>query len=156
MSVEFRERITPDRVLTTKFCLGSFLPLFSLMLFMVGFSAGFGSIPFLLMGELFPAAQRSLMSSVAGSFNLLAMFVVIKTYHPLEAMITTAGTFWAYSALCAAGCFFVIEFVPETRGRDTDEIARLFEPKVRPVRIRTMDDVTDEHNLRKWLARQKM
>lgn len=138
------------------FCVRRFLPLFSLMLFMVGFSVGFGSIPFLLMGELFPAAQRSLMSSVAGSFNLLVMFLVIKTYHPLETMITTAGTFWAYSALCAAGCFFVIEFVPETRGRDSDEIAQLFEPKVRTVKIRTMDDVSDEYNLRKWVARQKM
>lgn len=53
---------------------------------MVGFSCGFGSIPFLLMGEIFPAAQRSLLSSIAGSFNLSAMFFVIKTYHPLEAV----------------------------------------------------------------------
>lgn len=56
------------------------------MAFMIGFSCGFGSIPFLLMGEIFPAAQRSLLSSIAGSFNLSAMFFVIKTYHPLEAV----------------------------------------------------------------------
>lgn len=61
-----------------------YLPLVSLIIFMVGFSFGFGTIPFLLMGELFPAQQRSFLSSIAGSFNLLCMFTVIVTYHPLE------------------------------------------------------------------------
>lgn len=64
----------------------SFLPLVSLIVFMIGYSIGFGTIPFLLMGEILPAAQRSFLSSVAGSFNLGAMFVVIKTYHPFESV----------------------------------------------------------------------
>lgn len=64
-------------------CFG-YLPLVSLIVFMIGFSVGFGCIPFLLMGEIFPSPQRSLLSSIAGSVNLGMMFVVIKTYHPLE------------------------------------------------------------------------
>lgn len=61
-----------------------YLPLVSLIVFMVGFSIGFGCIPFLLMGEILPSPQRSLLSSIAGSVNLGIMFMVIKTYHPLE------------------------------------------------------------------------
>lgn len=61
-----------------------YLPLVSLIVFMVGFSVGFGCIPFLLMGEIFPAPQRSMLSSIAGSMNLGMMFAVIKTYHPLQ------------------------------------------------------------------------
>lgn len=41
-------------------------------------------------------------------------------------MISTAGTFWLYSILCILGVFFVIGFVPETKGRDLDSIAKLF------------------------------
>lgn len=122
---------------------------------MIGFSVGFGCIPFLLMGELFPTAQRSLLSSLAGSFNLAVMFVVIKTYHPLEDVsvllsqsinrvqmfpihiclflhpqaISTAGTFWMYSILCAVGVAFVIAVVPETKGRDLETIHKLFEKR---------------------------
>ncbi|XP_058833693.1 facilitated trehalose transporter Tret1-like [Topomyia yanbarensis] len=107
-------------------CFG-YLPLVSLIIFMVGFSIGFGCIPFLLMGELFPTAQRSLLSSLAGSFNLAVMFIVIKTYHPLEDVITTSGTFWLYSILCAIGVVFVITCVPETKGRDLESIHKLFE-----------------------------
>lgn len=61
-----------------------YLPLVSLIGFMIGFSVGFGCIPFLLMGEIFPSAQRSLLSSMAGSMNLGMMFAVITSYHPLE------------------------------------------------------------------------
>uniref|UniRef100_A0A182N2H2 Facilitated trehalose transporter Tret1 n=1 Tax=Anopheles dirus TaxID=7168 RepID=A0A182N2H2_9DIPT len=112
-------------------CFG-YLPVVSLIVFMIGFSIGFGSIPFLLMGELFPTAQRSLLSSLAGSFNLAMMFTVIKTYHPLEDLITTSGTFLMYSVLCALGVVFVITCVPETKGRELDSIQKLFERRPQP------------------------
>uniref|UniRef100_A0A182WEI2 Major facilitator superfamily (MFS) profile domain-containing protein n=1 Tax=Anopheles minimus TaxID=112268 RepID=A0A182WEI2_9DIPT len=113
-------------------CFG-YLPVVSLIVFMIGFSIGFGSIPFLLMGELFPTAQRSLLSSLAGSFNLAMMFTVIKTYHPLEDLITTSGTFLMYSVLCALGVVFVITCVPETKGRELESIQKLFERRPQPL-----------------------
>ncbi|XP_059622632.1 facilitated trehalose transporter Tret1-like [Phlebotomus argentipes] len=106
-----------------------FLPLVSLIVFMIGFSVGFGCIPFLLMGEIFPTKQRSILSSFAGSFNLLIMFIVIFTYHPLQVAISTAGTFWAYAVMCLLGVLFVISYVPETKGRDLESITQLFERK---------------------------
>lgn len=66
--------------------LNRWLPLTSLVIYMIGFSIGFGCIPFLLLGELFPVNERSVLSSIAGSFNLGVMFIVIKTYHYLEAV----------------------------------------------------------------------
>lgn len=44
-------------------------------------------------------------------------------------LITTAGTFWMYSIFCAGGVLFVIAFVPETKGRDLNSIAKLFASK---------------------------
>lgn len=96
---------------------------------MIGYSIGFGCIPYLLMGEIFPAKQRGLLSSIGGSFNLAVMFIVIKTYHPLEEVITTAGTFWIYSGFCLLGVIFVITIVPETKGKDLDSIEKLFQKK---------------------------
>lgn len=107
----------------------SFLPLLSLMVFMMGFSIGFGSIPYLLMGELFPTKQRGILSSFAGSFNLLIMFTVIVTYHPLEESISTAGTFYMYAILCFLGVIFVVFVVPETKGKSLESITLLFAKK---------------------------
>lgn len=108
---------------------------------MIGFSVGFGCIPFLLIGEIFPTAQRGLLSSIAGSFNLAIMFMVIKTYHPLETVMTTAGTFWMYAVLCACGVVFVIAFVPETKGRDLESISKLFEKKNSKKNVETFKDI---------------
>jgi facilitated trehalose transporter len=105
------------------------LPLISLMVFMVGFSIGYCSIPFLLMGELIPEKQRSFLSSVAGSLNLGIMFIVIKTYHDLKNSVGEDGTFWLYSAVCFCSCIFVYFLVPETKGKSLIEIEEFFELK---------------------------
>lgn len=105
------------------------LPVGALLLFMVGFSVGYANIPFLLMGELLPVRQRSVLSSVAGSFNLGTMFTVIKTYPQLRHAMGTHGTFWLYSALCLASCVFVALLLPETKGKTLDEIESHFEGK---------------------------
>jgi facilitated trehalose transporter len=102
------------------------LPVISLIVFMIGFSIGYGSIPFLLMGELIPEKQRSFLSSIAGSLNLGVMFVVIKTYHDLKNSVGEDVTFWGYAFICLCSCFFVYFLVPETKGKSLTEIEELF------------------------------
>ncbi|CAH1388815.1 unnamed protein product [Nezara viridula] len=110
------------------FGLGS-LPLISQMLFIAGFSVGFSNVPFILMGELLPSAQRSLLSSVSGAANLGSMFVVIKTYPDTVTVIGSEGAFWMYAGCSFVGCIFVYFLLPETKGKTLEEIEAIFEPK---------------------------
>ncbi|XP_072939214.1 facilitated trehalose transporter Tret1-like isoform X2 [Epargyreus clarus] len=103
-----------------------YLPIISLVVFMLGFSLGFGGLPFLLLGELFPAHYRSQLSAMASAVNLLSMFTVIKSYHTLETVLTSAGTFWMYACFCAVAFFFVLLVVPETKGKSLAEIEQHF------------------------------
>jgi hypothetical protein len=114
------------------------------MVFMAGFSIGYCSIPFLLMGELIPEKQRSFLSSVAGSLNLGIMFIVIKTYHDLKNLIGEDGVFWLYSALCLCSCFFVYFLVPETKGKSLKEIEEFFELSEIPKRIDDENNIEDQ------------
>ncbi|KAF6200374.1 hypothetical protein GE061_006677 [Apolygus lucorum] len=116
------------------------LPLFSQLVFIVGYSLGYCNIPFILMGELLPIAQRSLLSSVAGALNLASMFVVIKTFPDLVDIIGSDGTFWLYACLCALSCAFVHFFLPETKGKSLDEIEELFEKMSSNPRIKTAEE----------------
>ena len=43
----------------------SWLPLTSLITFMIGYSTGFATIPFILMGELLPSKYRNTLGGVA-------------------------------------------------------------------------------------------
>jgi facilitated trehalose transporter len=59
------------------------LPLASFVIFVVGFSLGFGPIPWLMMGEILPAKVRGSAASVATAFNWACTFVVTKTFTDL-------------------------------------------------------------------------
>lgn len=106
---------------------------------MVGFSVGYANIPFLLMGELLPVRQRSVLSSLAGSFNLGTMFVVIKTYPQFKRALGADGTFWMYAVLCVLSCVFVAVLLPETKGKTLDEIERYFEGQHQEAKERKRD-----------------
>lgn len=125
----------------TLFCLGGFfyfksqgvdvttygwLPLISLIIYVVGFSLGFGPIPWLMMGEILPAKIRGSAASIATGFNWLCTFIVTKTFEDVIAMIGAHGTFWLFGAIVVMGFVFVIVSVPETRGRSLEEIEKRF------------------------------
>merc|ERR1712139_586238 len=56
------------------------IPLVGFMIYVIGFSLGFGPIPWLMMGEIYPARIRSAAASVTTAFNWFTAFVVSKTF----------------------------------------------------------------------------
>ncbi|XP_068083958.1 facilitated trehalose transporter Tret1-like [Anabrus simplex] len=106
-----------------------FLPLLSLILLMVGYSIGYCTLPYLMMGELLPVRQRSFLGSAVGCFNMIALFLVVKSYPNLNAALGKDGTFWFYSAMCSLSCVFVAVMLPETKGKSLEEIEEYFERK---------------------------
>lgn len=98
------------------------LPLTSVMVYLLGFSLGFGPIPWLMMGEILPAKIRGPSASLCTAFNWLCTFTVTKTFQNIIDGIGPCGTFWLFGSICFVGLFFVILFVPETRGKSLEQI----------------------------------
>lgn len=98
------------------------LPLTSLMIYLLGFSLAFGPIPWLMMGEILPAKIRGGAASICTAFNWLCTFIVTKTFHNILVAIGPAGTFWLFGCICFIGLFFVVVCVPETRGKSLEQI----------------------------------
>jgi len=59
------------------------LPLCCLVIYVMGFSLGFGPIPWLMMGEILPAKIRGSAASVVTGFNWLCTFLVTKTFRDM-------------------------------------------------------------------------
>lgn len=104
----------------------NWIPLASLILFLCGFSLGYGSIPWLLAVEMVPLRARSTIGGLATFANGLFAFIITKTFSELENVAHTYGTFWTYAVLSFIGCFFVILIVPETKGKELKEISSYF------------------------------
>ncbi|XP_078049843.1 trehalose transporter 1 isoform X1 [Augochlora pura] len=107
------------------------LPLASLIIYMIGFSLGFGPIPWLMMGEILPVKIRGSAASVVTAFNWTCTFVVTKAYLEMVRQMGAYGTFWLFGAIVLFGFVFVIFCVPETRGRSLEEIEKRFTGPVR-------------------------
>jgi facilitated trehalose transporter len=103
-----------------------FLPLLGLVVFMIGYSIGFASVPFVLMGELFPHEYRSLLGAVSSCFNLTNTFLVIKLFTNISTGVGLHGVFWIYASVALLSCVFVMVFLPETKGKTLEEIEAFF------------------------------
>ncbi|XP_071440672.1 facilitated trehalose transporter Tret1-like [Hetaerina americana] len=100
----------------------SWLPLVSLAAFAVAFSLGLGPLPWVMMGELFPASVKGVAGALAAAVNWMLAFVVTKNFTGLTSSLGTDGTFWGFSIVCALAVLFVAFFVPETKGKSEHEI----------------------------------
>ncbi|KAI8438415.1 hypothetical protein MSG28_010942 [Choristoneura fumiferana] len=100
------------------------LPLACLVIYVLGFSIGFGPIPWLMLGEILPSKIRGTAASVATGFNWSCTFMVTKSFQNIIEVIKMYGTVWLFAAFCLAGLFFVIFFVPETQGKSLEDIEK--------------------------------
>ncbi|EZA57781.1 hypothetical protein DMN91_003141 [Ooceraea biroi] len=114
------------------------LPLTSLTLFMIAFSVGLGPIPWMLMGELFPAETKAVASGVAVMLNWFLVFLVTKTFPTMNEELGADTTFWIFAAIMAIATVFTYFFVPETKGKSLQEIQEELQNGVQSNRIKAM------------------
>lgn len=98
------------------------IPLLCVLTFTIAFSLGISPISSLLIGELFPLEYRSTGSALATSFSHLCGFVNVKTAADFQDHIGLYGLFWLYACISLLCLLFVVLFVPETKGREIDEM----------------------------------
>ncbi|KAK3925731.1 Facilitated trehalose transporter Tret1 [Frankliniella fusca] len=115
------------------------IPLACLVVYVVGFSVGFGPVPWLMMGEILPANIRGSAASLATAFNWSCTFLVTLTFEGVMNGIGSHNGFWMFAGVCFVGLFFVIFFVPETQGKSLEDI----EKKLTGQRIRRMSSVAN-------------
>ncbi|XP_064536077.1 facilitated trehalose transporter Tret1-2 homolog [Drosophila montana] len=98
------------------------IPLMCCVVYVMGFSVGFGPIPWLMMGEILPARIRGLAASIVVGFNWTCAFIVTKTFQDMIDSIGSHGAFGVFGSVCILALLFVIFFVPETKNKTLEEI----------------------------------
>ncbi|XP_001862940.2 facilitated trehalose transporter Tret1-like [Culex quinquefasciatus] len=106
----------------------TFLPVASLVLFVIMFCTGFGPIAWVLLGEMFAPSIKSLASSVVSSICWLTSFFILFYFTSLDDALGSHWLFWIFAVCCAMAFVFTYVFVVETKGLSLPEIqARLNE-----------------------------
>ncbi|WP_025733306.1 sugar porter family MFS transporter [Carnimonas nigrificans] len=106
-----------------------------LMLFMTTFGFSWGPITWVLVSEVFPNRMRSVGMSIAGSSNWIFNFLVAQSFPMLASNAFLSSHFhgafpmWLFAVLCLAAMWFVLKYVPETKGVALENIEALMMTK---------------------------
>lgn len=103
----------------------SFFPLLSLTVFIVAYNSGFGPLPWVMLGEVFPSRIKVFASSVVSCISWSLAFVLTK-YFELFISFGLAESFWFFAACCFLGLLFSKFCVVETKGKSLQEIQEIF------------------------------
>jgi len=103
----------------------SYLAIVAVILFVVGFATGPGSIPWFFVTELFSQSGRPIASSVAVAVNWSANFLVGLGFSPIQHAIGPY-VFIIFILLQILFILYVAFVVPETKNRTVDEVTAQF------------------------------
>ncbi|CAK1594669.1 unnamed protein product [Parnassius mnemosyne] len=102
----------------------NYLPLISLILVVFCFSAGMGSLTWVLTAELFDGPARAIGSSSSLIVSNIFLFLTTKYFSALTLSIGPAITYWLFSGACVITCLFIYFYIPETKGKSFSEIQK--------------------------------
>jgi sugar porter (SP) family MFS transporter len=122
--------ITADIVLIVVFARGlggAALGLAGIVLFIIGYTLGFGSLGWVYASESFPTRLRSIGSSTMLTSNLIANAIVAAVFLTMLHSLGGPGTFAVFAFLAVVAFGFVYRYAPETKGRQLEEIRHFWE-----------------------------
>ncbi|XP_046457784.1 facilitated trehalose transporter Tret1-like isoform X2 [Daphnia pulex] len=117
------ERQWGDKEATRYF---GWLPLASLIVFFVTYSGGMSNVPFIIMGEMFPARHRTSLGAISSSFNLFCTFAMVQLFPDMSQAFGKDGTFYFFTGCTLLSAAFVYFLLPETTGKTLEEMEQLF------------------------------
>ncbi|VDP87229.1 unnamed protein product [Echinostoma caproni] len=83
------------------------------VVFLFGFSIGWGPLPILLTMDLFPTSTRGFAVGFVVAVSWVVSLVVTAMFEPLVLHLGSAVVFWIFAVFCAAAFLFTRRYVPE-------------------------------------------
>jgi sugar porter (SP) family MFS transporter len=101
------------------------LPMLLLVLAAIGaYAMSLAPVVWVVISEIFPNRIRGAAMAVAVSSLWIACFLLTFSFPVLNKLLGSAGTFWLYAGICAAGFVFIKFKLPETKGKTLEQIER--------------------------------
>lgn len=97
-----------------------------LYLFAVAYSPGEGPVPFVYSAESMPLYIRDLGMGLVTSVLWLFYFIIGVTWPSYVKRFTSGGAFMWYCAWCVIGLVLIYFFVPETKGKELEDLDETF------------------------------
>lgn len=105
------------------------LALVGLALYIIFFSPGMGTVPWIVNSEIYPLRFRGVCGGIAATANWISNLIVAQSFLSLTEAIGTSWTFLIFGAISLVALFFVIVCVPETKGLPIEEVEAMLDAR---------------------------
>ena len=103
------------------------LAIVALFIYIAFFAPGMGPLPWTINSEIYPTWARSTAIAIATSVNWISNLIVSMTFLTLADNLGQPQTFGLYAGLGLVGLVFFLFFVPETKGKNLENVEELFQ-----------------------------
>jgi sugar porter (SP) family MFS transporter len=102
-----------------------------LAVFIVGFSLGWGAVPWVMMGELASPQIRGIITGIATFFNWTFSAIVTFNFNFYSHAVQVYGAWWTFAGVIMLSVVFTIVLLPETKGENLEDIEEYFQYRYR-------------------------
>ena len=106
-----------------------YLAICSVIVFVLAFTIGYNSVPYILISELLPLSVRGKAGGIATSVGWICAALFAFFYLPFRDLVRPWFALWGIAALNVAAVFFIIFLIPETKGKSFEELENTFVKK---------------------------
>lgn len=93
------------------------LPLASLLVYIVCYAIGLSTVPYVIIGEMFPTNVKLYASCIAHIYTGISMFAVQKLFQVVKDAYEIYTVFWGFAIFSLMGLVFMMAVLPETKGK---------------------------------------
>ncbi|XP_058109643.1 probable inositol transporter 2 [Magnolia sinica] len=113
----------------TRGCPSNFgwLALAGLALYIISYSPGMGTVPWIVNSEIYPLRYRGLCGGMAAVANWVSNLIVSQSFLSLTEAIGSSYTFLLFCVVSCVALVFIFLFVPETKGLPFEEVEKMLE-----------------------------
>lgn len=123
---------------------GGVIPASCILMYIFMSTMGFLVLPFAMVGEIYPATVKDVLSGLTTCIAYIFSFVTVKTYTGMIVTMGKPGVFLFYAVMSLLGTIFVIALLPETRGKSLAEIEEFFGKKKKAILVVTNGTVEQD------------
>ena len=107
----------------------SLIPVICLVIFVTGFSLGYGPVIWIIISEICSSQTVGLVISFCSFICWTFTFIVTKEFEDLTRVATKYGAYWIFGGISATSVLFAL-YLPETKGKSVEEIQKILYPKL--------------------------
>ena len=112
-----------------------YVALFCMMLYVASFAVSWGPVAWVLLAEIFPNKIRGRALAVAVAAQWISNYLVSLTFPMmndnsyLTEKFNHGFAYWIYGIMSVIAMFFIMIYVPETKGKTLEEMENLWDKK---------------------------